>query len=125
MNRDALRAFCLSFPGASEDVQWGNDLLYRVGGEKIFLFTNLEPAEIRGITIKCSPEEGAELMEREGIERAAYIGRYGWITIRDMGAVKPAELRRLIADSYAMVFAKLPARLRAGITANATGAARQ
>lgn len=112
MDRDTLRALCLSFPGATEDVQWGNDLLYRIGG-KIFCSTNLEPAEIRGITIKCDPETGAELLELEGIERAAYIGRYGWVTIRDFGAVKPARLRSLIRDSYELVRAKLPAKDRA------------
>ena len=47
MNKDELRSFCLSFPGATEQVQWEYDLLFKVGG-KMFLVTNLEPAEITG-----------------------------------------------------------------------------
>ena len=43
MNVDWLRELCLSFPGATEQIQWGYDLLFKVGG-KMFAVTPLEPA---------------------------------------------------------------------------------
>ena len=35
MDVDTVRRYCLSFPQATEGIQWGHDLLFRVGG-KIF-----------------------------------------------------------------------------------------
>jgi len=31
MDLDSIRAFCLARPGATEDIQWQDDLLFRVG----------------------------------------------------------------------------------------------
>src|SRR6266513_1609391 len=45
MNVDWLREVCLSFPGATEQIQWGSDLLFKVGG-KMFAATPLEPAPV-------------------------------------------------------------------------------
>jgi predicted DNA-binding protein (MmcQ/YjbR family) len=38
MNIEQLRKFCLSFPGATEDIKWGADLCFCVG-EKMFCVT--------------------------------------------------------------------------------------
>ena len=35
MNVDAIRDFCLAFPGATEKLQWGDDLCFKISG-KIF-----------------------------------------------------------------------------------------
>ena len=40
MNIEQLRKYCLSFPHATEDVKWGNDLCFCVGG-KMFCVTGL------------------------------------------------------------------------------------
>src|ERR1700757_973250 len=45
MNIDQLRKICLSFPGVTEQIQWGDDLLFKVGG-KMFAITPLEPARV-------------------------------------------------------------------------------
>ena len=106
MNFDHLRAFCLSLPEATEDVQWENDLLFRFRG-KIFASYHLEPPH--GLTVKCAPERGAELLEIEGIKRAAYVGRYGWITISNFNLLPDQEFRELVRDSYDLVASKAPA----------------
>ena len=107
MTFESFRKLCLSLPDASEDVQWENDLLFRIRG-KIFATYNLEPPH--GITVKATPERGAELLEIEGIERAAYVGRYGWVTIRGFNILADDELRQLVRDSYELVASKAPAR---------------
>ena len=43
MDAEWLRRLCLSFPGTTEQIQWGYDLLFKVGG-KMFAVTPLEPA---------------------------------------------------------------------------------
>ena len=104
MKIDALRKFCLSFPEAAENLQWGDDLCFKVGG-KIFTIVNLESVPQK-ICFKCDPEIFVELTEREGIVPAPYVGRYKWVLLERLDAVTDSELRSLIQQSYEMVVAK-------------------
>ncbi len=65
-----------------------------------------------GISFKCTPEKFAELIEREGIEPAAYVARYHWINVEKPNALAESELKDLISNSYQMVWEKLPAKIR-------------
>ena len=105
MNIEQLRKFCLSFPGATEDVKWGADLCFSVGA-KMFCVTGAD--SMGGLSLKCTPEKFEELIERKGIDPAAYVGRYKWVHIDDLNAVTAAELKSLIEKSYQLVFDKLP-----------------
>ena len=114
MKIEQLRKFCLAFPGVTEDVKWGNDLCFSVGG-KMFTVTAGD-ANDAGVSLKTTPEKFAELTERPGIIPAHYVARYHWITIEDVNAVTPAELKDLIRESYQMVFDKLPAKAKRAIS---------
>jgi predicted DNA-binding protein (MmcQ/YjbR family) len=122
MNVDWLRELCLSFPGATEQIQWGYDLLFKVGG-KMFAVTPLEPAPVC-LSFKASPESFAELTERPNIIPAPYLARAQWVALQTRDALPPEELARLLRDSYDMVFAKLPKKTRDAI-ANAKPSARK
>ena len=39
MNLDRLRQLCLSFAGATEHLQWGDNLVFKVGGSMVNAFT--------------------------------------------------------------------------------------
>jgi predicted DNA-binding protein (MmcQ/YjbR family) len=108
MTFDEFRAFCLSLPQATEDVQWGDDLLFRIG-KKIFASYWLNPEGAHRVTFKCTPERCAELLECEGIDRAPYVGRYHWIALKDLTVLPAAELRDLVRQSYELVATKVPA----------------
>jgi predicted DNA-binding protein (MmcQ/YjbR family) len=110
MNIEQLRKFCLSFPGATEDIKWGADLCFSVGG-KMFTVTSADATD-SGVSLKTTPERFAELTERPGIIPAHYVARYHWITIEDLKAVTAAELKDLIRASYKMVFDKLPSKIK-------------
>jgi len=117
---DWVRAFCLSLPYATEDVQWEHDLLFRIAG-KMFCVANLEPGmSPTKIAFKCTPEKFAELVEVEGIIPAPYMARNHWVAILDMDALRQPEMKELIQGSYQMVLEKLPkktqARLGAGVS---------
>src|SRR5258706_6515297 len=114
MNVDRLRELCLSFPGATEQIQWGYDLLFKVGG-KIFAVTPLEPAPVC-LSFKASPENFAELTERPNIIPAPYLARAQWVALQTRDALPPEELARLVRDSYDMVFAKLPRKTRDAVS---------
>ena len=106
MNFDSFRRFCLSLPEATEDTQWGA-LLFRIR-KKIFATYELDGAPQKRITFKCTPETCAELLERDGIERAPYVGRYDWVAVRDFRTLPGEELRDLVRKSYEMAAAKAP-----------------
>jgi len=109
MNIEQLRKYCLSFPGATEDIKWGADLCFSVGA-KMFCVTGAD--RVSGISLKCTPEKFDQLIERDGIDSAAYVGRYKWVHISDLNAVTPQELNDLIAESYRLVFDKLPPKVK-------------
>src|ERR1700739_4136784 len=110
MNIDQLRKICLSFAGVKEQIQWGDDLLFKVGG-KMFAITPLEPARL-WLSLKADPEEFAELTERPGIIPAPYLARAKWIAIETPETVTEAEAGELLRKSYELVVAKLPRKLR-------------
>jgi predicted DNA-binding protein (MmcQ/YjbR family) len=110
MNIDQLRELCLSFPGATEQIQWGDDLLFKVGG-KMFAVTPLEPAKV-WISLKACPENFAELTERPGVIPAPYLARAKWISLESADALPDAEIAQLLRESYELVLAKLPRKLR-------------
>lgn len=114
MNLEQLRKFCLAFPGATEDIKWGADLCFCIGG-KMFCVTSADSGQ-GGMSIKCTPETFDDLIEREGIDPAAYVGRYKWVHIADLNAVKPDELKSLIEKSYQLVFDKLPPKVKKTIS---------
>jgi predicted DNA-binding protein (MmcQ/YjbR family) len=104
MKADTVREFCMSFSGATENLQWGDDLCFKIGG-KIFTIVGLDNPRL---CFKCTPETFAELIEREDIRPAPYVGRYKWVMLDRLDAVGWDELRELIRQSYEMVAAKAP-----------------
>lgn len=112
MSFDAIREYCLSLPHVTEKVQWDNDLLFCIGG-KMFTVMALDAAAPYRISLKCTPEEFAELTERENIDPAPYVARYHWVSLKRFDALPQAELKRLVKDSYEMVKAKLPKKVLA------------
>jgi len=106
VTRDQLLTYCLGKPGACRDEPWEGDVVAKVGG-KIFSFNGDTT-----IGVKCGrdPDEAAELRERypNDVTMMAYIGRFGWNTVRIDGAVPEDELIELIDASYDSVVAGLP-----------------
>ena len=104
MNVEVIQRFCLSFPQATENLQWGDDLCFKVGG-KIFAVLNLNSVP-PGMAFKCTPETFAELVERERIVPAPYVGRYKWVLVERLEVLLWSELTELLRTSYEMVAAK-------------------
>lgn len=104
MTLDSIRTLCLSFPRTTENVQWEDELCFKVGG-KIFAMVGLASVPQR-LVFKCDPETFAELTEREGIVPAPYVGRYKWVMLESMNVLPDSELSHFIRESYAMVATK-------------------
>lgn len=114
MDIDSVRAYCLSFPNATEDIQWGSDLLFRISG-KMFAVMNLEPPH--QLAFKCTPEKFDELIEVDEIIPAPYMARNKWVRLARPNALGDSEIKGLIKSSYEMVFAKLPKKTQAELGA--------
>jgi predicted DNA-binding protein (MmcQ/YjbR family) len=114
MNVDWLRELCLSFPGATEQIQWGSDLLFKVGG-KMFVVAPLEPAPVC-LSFKTSPGNFVELTERPDIIPAPYLARAQWVALETRDAVPRDELAGLLRESYELVTAKLPKKVRESLS---------
>ena len=118
MDVDWIRNLCLSFPQTTEQIQWGDDLVFKVAG-KIHAVTVLHPAKI-WLCFKVSPEKFAELTERPGIIPAPYLARAKWIALETKDALPPDELAFLLRESYDMVVAKLPKKTRETLASGKT-----
>jgi predicted DNA-binding protein (MmcQ/YjbR family) len=114
MNVEELRKICLGFAGATEQIQWGNDLLFKVGG-KMFAVTALEPAPV-WLSFKASPELFVELTERPGIIPAPYLARAKWVALENRDALARQELGELLRMSYDLVAEKLPRKVKESLS---------
>jgi len=108
---DDLIAYDLDKPGAWQDEPWEGDVVAKVG-DKIFAF--LGGAEGVGVKAGRNRDEANEWLHRfpDDASVMAYIGRSGWNTLRIGGAIPDEEIRQAVDDSYDLVVAKLPKRLR-------------
>jgi predicted DNA-binding protein (MmcQ/YjbR family) len=110
MNVDFVRGYCLSFPQARENLQWGETLCFKVDG-KIFATMSLASVPPT-LCFKCAPEKFAELCEQEGIRPAPYVGRYKWVLLERLDVLHSGALEHLIRQSYEMVEGKAKAKVR-------------
>ena len=108
-----MRNYCLTLPHTTETVQWGNDLVLKVGG-KMYAVLALEPSA-HWMSFKCSPEDFAELCEREGVVPAPYLARAQWVALESEDAIPRPELKRLVRNAYDIVVAKLPKKTQAAL----------
>jgi predicted DNA-binding protein (MmcQ/YjbR family) len=115
MNRESLLAECLAKPGAWPDEPWEGDLVAKVG-DKIFAFIGGDSAAEPAVGLKCgrTREEADEWLRRypDDASVMAYIGRFGWNTLRIGRAIPDDELLEALDTSYEMVVSKLPKRDR-------------
>jgi predicted DNA-binding protein (MmcQ/YjbR family) len=116
MNIEKFRKHCLSMPGTTETVQWGNDLVFKVGG-RMFAVAALDVAASHRVSFKCSDEGFAELQEFEGAVPAPYLARAKWIALERFDALGDREIQARLAEAYALVFAKLTKKEQAKISA--------
>jgi predicted DNA-binding protein (MmcQ/YjbR family) len=107
MDIDSIRTYCLSFPETTEKLQWGDALCFKVRA-KMFAVASLDVDSTPRLCFKCTPDSFAELVEREGMSPAPYVGRYQWIGLESLDVLRDRELKELIAVSYELVASKLP-----------------
>jgi predicted DNA-binding protein (MmcQ/YjbR family) len=109
MNIEFLRKFCLSLPSVTEDIKWGNDLVFSIG-DKMFCVASLDTP------FKCSfkvrDEEFEELSNKNGFIPAPYMARAKWVLVTDPSKLNKKQWEQYIKQSYQQVSMKLTKKLR-------------
>jgi predicted DNA-binding protein (MmcQ/YjbR family) len=111
MPQDWVRKLCMSLPRTTEEVLWGDNLVFKVGG-KMYALMPLEPARL-WLSFKVSEAEFAELCEREGVVPAPYSARHHWVALEANAGIPVAELKQLLRQAYTLVRARLPKKVQA------------
>lgn len=114
MTLDVFRAHCARKPGFSEDLPFGPDtLVFRVQG-KIFALMDVDL--FASVNLKCDPERAIELRERyPGIKPGYHMNKKHWNTVLVDGQVPDRLLLEMADQSYELVKASLPAKVRAAL----------
>ncbi len=106
MNFERARAFCASLPAVTQDIKWGADLCFCVGG-RMFAVTWLARGKASGFSFKVDEHRFLELTDRPGIVPAPYLARAKWVQVTAADALTDAEARELLLRSHALVAARL------------------
>src|SRR5271168_4329873 len=115
MDIEAIRQYCLALPATTEKIQWGADLVFKVGG-KMYAAVVLDDRKLGQLSFKSTPEGFADLVEREGIEPAAYAARYHWVTVLPPHTLREEEIRSLLRAAYEIVRGGLPKKVQQGLS---------
>jgi len=113
MNAEWVRKHCLSLPHTTEQILWGDDLVFKIGGKMYAVVVLGESSHKVVMSFKCTPEVFAELVERPGIIPAPYSARSHWVALESEDALPRTEVKSLISRSYELVIAKMPKKKQA------------
>jgi predicted DNA-binding protein (MmcQ/YjbR family) len=98
-----LREMCLALPDTKETLTWGHPH-FRVG-EKIFCGYGDENGKTT-ITFKVTMDHQDALIMQDRFEMAAYVGRYGWVSMDASRIDDWQEVEELVLESYQLIASK-------------------
>jgi predicted DNA-binding protein (MmcQ/YjbR family) len=104
-----LRDFCRALPFTTEDIKWGDNQIFSVGGR---MYAGFELENPQQFAFKCDDVDFERLTAIEGIIPAPYAARHRWVKVTRRGLLPGVQCRHFLRKSYDLVFAKLPARVR-------------
>ena len=110
MNIEEIETICRKMPGVTEDVKWEHDLVFSIGG-KMFCVVGLDQVPTTA-SFKVTDEEFEEMCDRDGFKPAPYVAKHKWVWIEDISKMKKAEWKKYIKQSYDLVKAKLPNKIK-------------
>lgn len=114
MTPEALRNLVGHWPGVTEDIKWGCDLVFSVGGK---MFCVLDTGGSGRLGFKVEESRFLEFTDRPGILPAPYMARAHWISLDRADALPEPERDSLLRASYELVLSKLPKRTQRALTA--------
>jgi predicted DNA-binding protein (MmcQ/YjbR family) len=104
MTEEDIRDYCLSKPGATEGLPFGNDILvFKNAKGKIFLLLPLDKHPIT-FNVKCAPAEAIELREKyPAVQPGYHMNKKHWNTVIVDGSLSVKMLKQFIDESYRLI----------------------
>lgn len=104
MDLESLREYCLTMPGAQEDLPFGPEtLVFRVCG-KIFALLPLDTGDCR-VNLKCDPEIACQLREVHPgrILPGWHMNKLHWNTVLCDSGLPSSLVKSLVQHSYDLI----------------------
>ena len=113
MSPAQLRRLCQSLPGTTEQIQWENNRVFKIGG-KMFAVSGIEKDS--RYSFKVDDHRFLELTDLTGVFPAPYLARAKWVQIEPADCeLSRADIAALVRNSYELVFNKLPKKTQRAI----------
>ena len=109
-SEDALYDYCRGLPAVTEDIKWGHDLVFSVGGK---MFAGFQQPKGHPFGFKVDPAVFDAMTSRKGITPAPYAARFHWVSVATLSTLSLKESKALLAESHRLVAEKLPKKFRA------------
>jgi predicted DNA-binding protein (MmcQ/YjbR family) len=110
MNIEDMQNICKELPSVTEDIKWGNDLVFSIGG-KMFCVIGLNQSPVSA-SFKVTDDEFDEMSSRNGFRPAPYVARYKWVLADDIRLMNRNDWKKYLQQSYNLVKDKLPLKTR-------------
>ncbi|WP_293901077.1 MmcQ/YjbR family DNA-binding protein [Phenylobacterium sp.] len=111
MTRDQLHKAAMGLPGVTQDVKWGADHVYSVGG-KMFCATD---AAGSSLSLKVSDIAYEALTETGRARPAPYAARFKWVMFDHLSPLDAGEVEDWVRSAHGLVAARLPKKTRAAL----------
>lgn len=107
MDFEALKSYCLSKKGATQDFPFDDvTLVLKVGG-KMFALTNINSRTL-SVNLKCDPFLAPALREEfEAVKPGYHMNKKHWNTVVIDGSIPEDRLLFMIDMSYSLVYNSL------------------
>ena len=110
MEIEDIQNICKKFPGVTEDIKWGHDLCFLVGG-KMFCVVGLDQKPVSA-SFKVTEEEFGEMSARPGFKPAPYVDKYKWVWMDHINRLSKKDWMHYTSQSYELVKSKLTKKVR-------------
>ena len=103
MDLNALKNYCLSKKGATENFPFDDETLVFKVGNKMFAITNINDPNLK-VSLKCDPNLALDLRrEYPAIKPGYHLNKTHWNTIEVDGSISEDKIYWLITLSYDLV----------------------
>lgn len=110
MDIETLQQICKALPHVTEDIKWGNDLCFCIGG-KMFCVAGLNQSPVSA-SFKVTEEEFETMSQLAGIKPAPYVAKYKWVLVEDINTLSLKEWQHYTKQSYNLVKEKLAPKIK-------------
>ena len=111
MDIEKIREYCLSKPGTTESLPFGDTTLVFKVMNKIYCLLSIDSPF--SMNLKCDPENAIELREEfEEVLPGYHMNKKHWNTINLEGRLKPKLIEKWIDASYDLVVNRLTKKVK-------------